>query len=47
MRAEDLGIMPDQATRAWLAAGSIEDLVGASGGLYEPPPRFRHAASTP
>jgi len=44
--AEDFGIMLNQATRALLAARSIEDLVAASGGLYEPPPQFRHAAST-
>lgn len=45
MLAEDLGVMPDQATRALLAARSIEDLVDASADLYEPPPQFRHAAS--
>jgi malonate decarboxylase alpha subunit len=41
-RAEDLGIDVRMATRDLLAARSIKDLVLASGGLYEPPKRFRH-----
>ena len=44
MLPEDLGVIPDQAKCALLAAKSIEDLVSSSGGLYEPPPQFRHAA---
>jgi malonate decarboxylase alpha subunit len=31
------------ATRDWLAAKTIDDLVTASGGLYMPPPKFRPA----
>ena len=41
-RPEDLGIDPREATRNLLAARSMRDLVRASGGLYEPPKRFRH-----
>ncbi|MFM2343215.1 MAG: malonate decarboxylase subunit alpha [Pseudomonadota bacterium] len=41
-RPEDLGIDPRQATRQLLAARSMRDLVEASGGLYQPPARFRH-----
>jgi malonate decarboxylase alpha subunit len=41
-RAEDLGIDKRTATRDWLAARSIRDLVRLSGGLYRPPPRFRN-----
>jgi malonate decarboxylase alpha subunit len=41
-RAEDLGIDKRMATRDLLAARSIKDLVHASGGLYQPPPRFRN-----
>lgn len=41
-RAEDLGIDKRDATRQWLAARSMRDLVRASGGLYTPPPRFRN-----
>jgi malonate decarboxylase alpha subunit len=37
----DLGIDPQAATRDLLAAQSIADLVRCSGGLYEPPARFR------
>jgi malonate decarboxylase alpha subunit len=37
----DLGIDPHTATRDLLAAQSIDDLVRCSGGLYEPPARFR------
>ncbi|MEI9984829.1 MAG: malonate decarboxylase subunit alpha [Aliidongia sp.] len=41
MRPEDLGIAPATATRDLLAAQTIGDLVRISGGLYEPPARFR------
>jgi len=41
-RPEDLGISRRQASRDLLAARSIKDLVLASGGLYEPPNRFRN-----
>ncbi|MGU3383151.1 malonate decarboxylase subunit alpha [Methylobacterium sp. D53M] len=41
-RPEDLGIEPLDADRALLAAKSIKDLVHWSGGLYEPPARFRN-----
>ena len=41
-RAQDLGIDPRQATRNMLAARSMRDLVRASGGLYDPPKRFRN-----
>ncbi len=39
--ASDLGVSPLQAQRSLLAARSIEDLVAWSGGLYDPPARFR------
>src|SRR5580698_7126735 len=38
---EDLGIQRLQAKRSLLAARSMEDLVAWSGGLYNPPARFR------
>ena len=41
-RPEDLGIEPLDADRSLLAARSIKDLVHWSGGLYEPPARFRN-----
>jgi len=41
-RAEDLGIDSRMATRDLLAARSIKDLVRWSGGLYQPPARFRN-----
>ncbi|MDB5963037.1 MAG: mdcA [Massilia sp.] len=41
-RAEDLGIDKRLATRDLLAARNMKDLVRASGGLYEPPRRFRN-----
>src|SRR6267142_5712630 len=41
-RPEDLGINPLDADRSLLAARSIKDLVRWSGGLYEPPSRFRN-----
>jgi malonate decarboxylase alpha subunit len=37
---EDLGVARAQAQRSLLAAGSIEELVAWSGGLYKPPARF-------
>lgn len=40
-RPEDLGIDVRRATRDLLAARSVKDLVRWSGGLYDPPPRFR------
>jgi malonate decarboxylase alpha subunit len=39
---EDLGISVRQADRSLLAARSIEDLVAWSGGLYDPPARFKN-----
>jgi malonate decarboxylase alpha subunit len=41
-RPEDLGIDARLATRDLLAARSIKDLVRWSGGLYDPPKRFRN-----
>ena len=41
-RPADLGIDPRQATRNLLAARNMRDLVRASGGLYQPPKRFRN-----
>jgi malonate decarboxylase alpha subunit len=41
-RPEDLGIDKREATRDLLAARSVKDLVRASGGLYDPPKRFRN-----
>ena len=41
-RAEDLGISRRQASRDLLAAKTVKDLVRASGGLYNPPSRFRN-----
>lgn len=41
-RPEDLGIDKRVATRDLLAARSIKDLVRWSGGLYDPPRRFRN-----
>ncbi|MCO4856150.1 malonate decarboxylase subunit alpha [Herbaspirillum sp. WGmk3] len=41
-RAEDLGIDKRMATRDLLAAKNMKDLVRASGGLYNPPKRFRN-----
>lgn len=38
---QDLGIQPAQAERSLLAAKSIADLVDWSGGLYDPPAKFR------
>jgi malonate decarboxylase alpha subunit len=41
-RAEDLDIRKSDASRDLLAARSIKDLVRWSGGLYDPPSRFRN-----
>jgi len=41
-RPQDIGIDAREATRNLLAARSVRDLVRASGGLYNPPMRFRH-----
>ena len=41
-RPADLGIDPRDASRNLLAARSMRDLVRASGGLYQPPARFRN-----
>ncbi|WJV51970.1 malonate decarboxylase subunit alpha [Pectobacteriaceae bacterium CE90] len=38
---EDMGIQRTDASRSLLAAGSISDLVEWSGGLYNPPAKFR------
>jgi malonate decarboxylase alpha subunit len=46
MLPEDLGIDTETATRDWLAAKTIDDLVTASGGLYVPPAKFRSATAT-
>ena len=41
-RAEDIGVDKRLATRDLLAARNMKDLVRASGGLYNPPKRFRN-----
>ncbi|MFV3074980.1 malonate decarboxylase subunit alpha [Niveispirillum fermenti] len=41
-RPEDIGIDKREATRDLLAARTVKDLVRASGGLYDPPKRFRN-----
>jgi malonate decarboxylase alpha subunit len=38
---EDLGVRRSDANRSLLAARSMKDLVTWSGGLYQPPARFR------
>lgn len=38
---EDLGVNPAEATRDLLAAKNMKDLVDWSGGLYNPPAKFR------
>jgi len=43
----DLGIDVSTATRDWLAAKTIDQLVTASGGLYAPPAKFRPRAAAP
>jgi malonate decarboxylase alpha subunit len=44
--AEDLGVDRAEATRSLLAAQSMDDLVAWSGGLYDPPERFRAGAGS-
>ena len=39
---EDLGIDKGRATRELLAAKNMKDLVDWSGGLYDPPAKFRN-----
>lgn len=39
---EDLGVDRSQANRSLLAAKNVKDLVNWSGGLYNPPARFRN-----
>jgi malonate decarboxylase alpha subunit len=41
-RPEDIGVDKRLATRDLLAARNMKDLVRASGGLYDPPQRFRN-----
>ncbi|HAT33782.1 MAG TPA: malonate decarboxylase subunit alpha, partial [Janthinobacterium sp.] len=41
-RPQDIGVDKRLATRDLLAAKSMKDLVRASGGLYNPPKRFRN-----
>ncbi len=41
-RPEDMGIDKQEATRDLLAARTVKDLVRWSGGLYDPPKRFRN-----
>lgn len=41
-RTSDMGINPRYATRDLLAAKSVKDLVRWSGGLYNPPSKFRN-----
>ncbi len=38
---EDIGVRRTDAKRSLLAARSVEELVAWSGGLYQPPSRFR------
>ncbi|MFM9436660.1 malonate decarboxylase alpha subunit [Janthinobacterium sp. CG_23.3] len=42
VRPEDIGVDKRLATRDLLAAKTMKDLVRASGGLYNPPKRFRN-----
>ena len=42
LRSEDLGIDPLDVHRSMLAAQSVKDLMTWSGGLYDPPARFRN-----
>ena len=39
---EDLGIQRTQAKRSLLAAKNVQDLVEWSGGLYNPPAKFKN-----
>ena len=41
-RPEDLGIDPLDAHRSMLAARSVKDLMHWSGGLYDPPAKYRN-----
>ena len=43
----DLGIDVTTATRDWLAAKTIDDLMTTSGGLYAAPAKFRPQAAAP
>jgi len=38
---EDLGVETRMANRSLLAARSVSDLVAWSGGLYDPPAKFK------
>ena len=42
LRPEDLGVNPLDVHRSMLAARSIKDLMTWSGGLYDPPAKFRN-----
>ena len=42
VRPEDLGINPLDVSRSMLAARSVKDLMTWSGGLYDPPAKFRN-----
>jgi malonate decarboxylase alpha subunit len=42
LRSEDLGINPLDVHRSMLAARSVRDLMTWSGGLYDPPAKFRN-----
>ncbi len=42
LRPEDLGIAPLDVHRSMLAARSVKDLMTWSGGLYDPPAKFRN-----
>src|SRR5258708_6240962 len=46
MSPSDLGIDVGTATRDWLPAQSVDDIVTASGGLYVPPAKFHRAVVT-
>lgn len=46
MLPSEFGIDVNSATRDWLAAQTIDDLVTASGGLYVPPAKFRRPIVT-
>jgi malonate decarboxylase alpha subunit len=37
----DIGVDPARASRSLLAAKTVKELVEISGGLYDPPARFR------
>ncbi len=42
LRPEDLGVNPLDVHRSMLAARSVKDLMTWSGGLYDPPAKFRN-----